>query len=223
MGFNKFTYFGETKFDLSGDTISPETVLKGYTGHDKDGNPFAGTKEFKTQKKTAKPSQVSQNITPDSGIDGLSSVTVDAIPSNYTDTSGATADAYDIYSDKTAFVNGQRITGAYKATPAGGAQYNSGSSGCSASQLVIPCNFEPTYACVVLNSGTQKNSTIIAAMFFSVGATFQLKTSDGGTTRVQDSVANYWSYNSTAKTLTLKRPNTSYSWSDKSYRVFLFK
>lgn len=43
---NKFVYHGETKFDLSQDTIEPSKVLKGVTGHDKTGAPITGTCEF---------------------------------------------------------------------------------------------------------------------------------------------------------------------------------
>lgn len=43
---NKFVYHGETKFDLSADTIEASKVLAGYTGHDKSGAPFTGTCAF---------------------------------------------------------------------------------------------------------------------------------------------------------------------------------
>lgn len=46
MGINKMIYNGEVKFDLTGDTITPDKVLKGYTGHDKAGNKFTGTCDF---------------------------------------------------------------------------------------------------------------------------------------------------------------------------------
>lgn len=46
MGINKMIYNGEVKFDLTGDTVTPDKVLKGYTGHDKAGNKFTGSCEF---------------------------------------------------------------------------------------------------------------------------------------------------------------------------------
>lgn len=94
------------------------------------------------QSKTVTPSESQQTISPDIGYDGLSSVTVDAIPDTYVhpsgtlsitangthdvtnyasaevnvpvdgiDTSDATATASDIAKDKTAYVNGEKITG----------------------------------------------------------------------------------------------------------------
>lgn len=46
MGINKMIYGGEVKFDLTGDTVTPDKVLKGYTGHDKAGDKFTGTCDF---------------------------------------------------------------------------------------------------------------------------------------------------------------------------------
>lgn len=43
MGINKLVYGGEVKFDLTGDTLTPDKVLKGFTGHGKDGEPFTGS------------------------------------------------------------------------------------------------------------------------------------------------------------------------------------
>lgn len=43
MGRNKIIYFGETLIDLTSDTVTPETLLKGQTAHDKAGNIIVGT------------------------------------------------------------------------------------------------------------------------------------------------------------------------------------
>lgn len=43
MGVNKVIYGNDTLIDLTGDTVTPETVLEGYTGHGKDGESFTGT------------------------------------------------------------------------------------------------------------------------------------------------------------------------------------
>jgi hypothetical protein len=46
MGYNKFVYGGEVKFDLTGDTVTKNTILKGFTAHDKAGEPITGECEF---------------------------------------------------------------------------------------------------------------------------------------------------------------------------------
>lgn len=53
----------------------------------------AGGGSYTLQEKTVTPTKSQQNITSDSGYYGLSSVTVNAIPSNYADISGTTAEA----------------------------------------------------------------------------------------------------------------------------------
>ena len=40
---NKLTYFGTVKLDLSSDTVTPGTLLEGYTAHDASGAPITGT------------------------------------------------------------------------------------------------------------------------------------------------------------------------------------
>lgn len=46
MGYNKFVYGGEVKFDLTGDTVTKDKILKGFTAHDKAGEPIVGECEF---------------------------------------------------------------------------------------------------------------------------------------------------------------------------------
>lgn len=46
MGVNKFVYGGEVKFDLTGDTVTKDKLLKGFTAHDKAGDPITGECEF---------------------------------------------------------------------------------------------------------------------------------------------------------------------------------
>ena len=65
------------------------------------------------QVKSATPTKSTQNITPDSGYGGLSGVTVQPIPNNYIDTTDATATVDDILYGETAYVNSQKITGAF--------------------------------------------------------------------------------------------------------------
>lgn len=102
---NKVVLGSSTLIDLTADTITAENVIEGYTFHKADGSTVSGTLTHLTnaeideitgsssaptlEEKTVTPSTSAQTITPDSGYDGLSSVTVGAIPSEYIIPSGS--------------------------------------------------------------------------------------------------------------------------------------
>lgn len=46
MGYNKFVYGGEVKFDLTSDTITAADLAEGVTAHDKSGEAIVGTSTF---------------------------------------------------------------------------------------------------------------------------------------------------------------------------------
>lgn len=78
---NQVIVNGETILDLRSDTVTPETLQKGYTAHDKSGMKITGTLE--TSSVSVQPSKsvtITSNgtvsVTPDAPYDALSSVDV---------------------------------------------------------------------------------------------------------------------------------------------------
>jgi hypothetical protein len=82
-----------TAVSLTGDTVSPSTLLSGYTAHNSLGEPIVGTytggSTARYQTKTITPTTSNQTVQPDTGYDALSSVTVNRIPSQYIVPSGS--------------------------------------------------------------------------------------------------------------------------------------
>ena len=69
-----------------------------YLG-DKKVSIFAGAGAAKLQKKTVTPTESQQTVTPDTGYDGMSQVTVEAVPAGYIG-SGVTKKAAATYTPK---------------------------------------------------------------------------------------------------------------------------
>ena len=69
------------KVELQNNNIDLNSVLSAINALPKKSSGGSGT--FTTQSKTVSPTESQQTVTPDSGYDGLSSVTVNAIPTDY--------------------------------------------------------------------------------------------------------------------------------------------
>ena len=78
---NQVIVNGETVLDLRSDTVTPETLQKGYTAHDKSGTKITGTLEASSvsvqpSKSVTITSNGTVSVTPDAPYDALSSVDV---------------------------------------------------------------------------------------------------------------------------------------------------
>ena len=106
MGVNKIVYGGQTKLDISNDTVTPSALLEGYTAHDNTGALIVGTASgggeggnvwqdangylhlddesgIDLQTKSVTPTETAQSVTPDAGYYALEKVNVGAISNTY--------------------------------------------------------------------------------------------------------------------------------------------
>ena len=141
MGVNKVVFGAVSIMDISDSTVTPDKLAKGATAYDKSGEKITGTMEAATdpklQEKTVTPATSAQSVTPDSGYDGLSKVTVAAIPDNYVDTSDADAVAANILDNKTAYVKGSKVEG----TMPNNGDTSGSINGITTTSLTIPAGY----------------------------------------------------------------------------------
>lgn len=97
MAVSKVILNGTTLMDVTQDTVVADKLLQTYTATKNDGTKVTGTLIPSVaptlQSKTVSPSTSQQTVSPDSGYDGLSSVTVNAMPSGSATTPATTITA----------------------------------------------------------------------------------------------------------------------------------
>ena len=110
-------------------TETSYTIPEGYHNGE-------GTVIIVPETKTVQPNRSEQNVTPTTGK-VLSKVTVGAIPANLIDTTDATAEASDILSGQTAYVNGVKVTGSMT----NNAAVNGTIDGLTTTSYVVPAGY----------------------------------------------------------------------------------
>lgn len=151
MGVNKVIYYGEVLVDMSQVTVTPETLGKGVTALDAKGDLITGLHECKEtepklQSKTVTPTTSLQTVNPDSGYDGLSKVTVNAMPTATQATPSITVSSAGLITAKATQSAGYVSSGTKQATKQLTAQ---------AAQTITPSTSDKTIASGRYLTGTQ--------------------------------------------------------------------
>lgn len=134
MAVAKVILNGTTLMDVTQDTVAADKLLQTYTATKNDGTKVTGTLVPSVaptlQSKTVSPSTSQQTVSPDSGYDGLSSVTVNAMPSGSATTPATTITANPTISVSASGLITASVSGSKSVTPSVSAGYvSSGTAG----------------------------------------------------------------------------------------------
>lgn len=133
MAYSKVILNGVTIMDVTQKTVTASTLLQGETALKNDGTDVTGNYVPQTcvlQSKTVSPSTSQQTVSPDSGYDGLSSVTVNAMPSGSATTPATSITANPTISVSASGLITASVSGSQSVTPSVSAGYvSSGTAG----------------------------------------------------------------------------------------------
>lgn len=229
MAISKLIFNGVVQMDVTGDTVTANTLLDGETATGADGegivgvyNPPAFTKQTKSVTYTPTGSQQTDSLTPDVGYDGLErvNITINAMPSGTAGTPTATKGAVSDHAitvtpsvtNVAGYISGGTITGTGVSVAA--SELVSGSQNITVNDTYDVTNLAEVVVNVAGGGGDSwswmgKNPTLVK---------------DYGTTKVwlKDSDFNTWTPSTTAAVITASSALSSYTVDLTSYDYYVY-
>lgn len=188
MAYNKFiTKEDDVLLDLIPDTITPNKTFKGVTSHNRYGEKITGTFSIDDELSTQ-----------DALIAQIQTALEGKAAGGGIDTSDATATAGDILSGKTAYVDGEKITGTI-------ATKTSSNLTASGATVTVPAGYYASNATKAISSGSAKTpaTTITKNPTISVSSSGVITASVSGTQSITPTVTAGYVSSGTAGTITV--------------------